>query len=235
MINRALHSISNRAGGFIEKFFPDNPSFHPSSETPDTLALRRLLGVDRAGDDYHLVAVLAAIEAYPEIQQQFDDRQRTYRLETYAKPAPQVGGGVFVPDAAGPAQIKLMATEVPVPEVLTLTYRQASLATLVYGQRRETVRVGQSGGTIYPEWPADLGISGGVTLTWEADAQLVVRAVPARFPFAVLAEELKRSGALRGLLVRQQLVEHFHLAPDPVKKVALAALALGLSNPAAYG
>ena len=234
MVNKILHSITNRAGGFMEVAFPDSAVFRPSAETQDSRQLRTLLGLDRKSDDYHLIAVLAAIEAYPEIFYAFEDTERTYRIENFTLPTPVVSGGTLVSDHLGVAQIKPVTTDVPVPDAMTLSYLGNTTGVIVYGTRRDVVRLTVSRGQVFPEWPADLGMSGGFTVTWNSSAVISIRTKPVRFPYAVLADRLRQDNAKNGFLMRHDLVEAFHFAEDPVKQVAIAALALGKSNPAVY-
>jgi hypothetical protein len=62
-----------------------------------------------------------------------------------------------------------------------------------------------------------------------------IYARPAVFPYQVMADALQAAGCKNGVLQQQGLLNNFHQAEDAQKKLAIVALALGLSNPAVYG
>ncbi len=235
MRNKILHSVTNRGRGFSTPEFLTNIDFHPSPETGATLALRKLLGLDQTVDDYHVIGMLAAIEGYPDVFREFQDGMRTYLLQNIITPAPVVTGGRFVTDVAGVPTLRLISTTVPVPEAVTLEYAGAGLAALVYGSRYELIRCRYVNGVVYPEWPVDLGVTGGLAMSWVATAKATIRARPPLFPYQKLALVLNVSDSKNEVLQRHGLLNNFHQAEDVQKKVAIVGLALGLSNPAVYG
>lgn len=235
MINRTLHAITNRAGGFMTASLRAEPAFHPSTETPTTQRLRALLGVDRTEDDYHVFAILTAIEACPDIRAAFRDPVRSYAPHDYRPANPVYSGGTPVADAAGDPQCRLKANETPVPTGFFLQFTDPGCGTVRYGRRTTVVPVTISEGRVYPQWPEFMGFSGGVQMSWEPGAVFSARARPVRFPYGVLAAALRADDAKNELLERHLLTAQFHRAPDEVRQVAVAALALGLSNSAVYG
>jgi hypothetical protein len=236
MINRTLHSLTNRAGGFNTPALPTNPSFHPATETLASRQLRALLGLSRTQDDYHLFAVLAAVEAFPSITDAFEDPVKSYTLEDYQTPAPAVIGATVIDDAKGAWSCAVSCNEVPVPDRFSFAYRDTGFGQLSYGKRREVLPVGLvSGNKVYPQWPADFGFNGGFGLTWTSGATATVVTWPSRFPYETLAEQLRTADCKNEFLRQQSLLDHFHLAPTALEKVAVTALALGRANTAVYG
>ncbi len=235
MINRTLHAITNRAQGFNTTTLIADPGFRAALETEVTRRLRAMLGLDITRDDYHVFAVLAAVASCPDIDESFQDPVRSYALGDYAPPAPRYSGGLAVPDAKGAPQCQLLPQDTPVPDRFTLTYVDQDFGAVQYGSSRVIVPVAVLDNLVYPRWPLSLGFSGGVQMTWGAGAQFTAQAYPFRFPYEVLAETLHQAPEKNALLEAHGLLDHFYLAPTAVKKVALVALALGLSNPAVYG
>ena len=235
MRNKILHSVTNRRGGFVTPSLLASTEFNPSPETSDSAELRRLLGLSYTGDDYHVLAVLAAVEAHPDVLRAFQDGLRSYRLQDFTPALPWVSGGVMVADVAGVPQLRPIATSAPIPAAIQLAYVSASAASLTYGARYELIPCRTSGANVFPSWPQDLGISGGVQTTWAPGAVVSVYARPAVFPYQMMADALQVAGCKNGFLQQQGLLNNFHQAEDAQKKLAVVALALGLSNPAVYG
>jgi hypothetical protein len=233
MINRTLHAITNRAM-FNSDTLLDS-SYSPHGETTASRQLRSLLGLDRTQDDYHVFAVLAAIEAYPDIVAAFEDPIRSYETSDYSPPAPVFSGGAPISDANGVYRCQLVVTEAPVPASFTFTWIDARFGALRYGNRREVLPVSVMSSFVYPEWPEQLGFSGGIDTTWASGAVFQVDAYPARFPYEVMAANLQNADCKNGFLLQHGLLDHFHFASTSMEKVAVTALALGLSNPVVYG
>ena len=235
MRNKILHSITNRRGGFVTPSLLASTEFNPSVETSDSAELRRLLGLDYTGDDYHVLALLACVEAHPAVLRAFQDGLRSYRVQDFTPPVPWVSGGVMVNDPAGVPQLRPIATSAPVPAAVVLDYVSASSAALTYGARYELITCRTAGANVFPSWPADLGISGGVQTTWAPGARVSVYARPVVFPYQMFADALQTSGSKNRFLQQQGLLNNFYQAADAQEKLAITALALGLSNPAVYG
>lgn len=234
MINRTLHAITNRAGGFNTRALPLVSEFRPSEETQASAQLRALLGLDRKQDDYHVFAALAAVESHPEIQTAFQDEVCTYQINDYINPTPRFSHAL-VDDALGVPRCALRPTEAPVPASFSLGYVDTGFGVLTYGARREIIPVDVVAPIVYPRWPAALGFNGGINITWEAGATFTGHAYPVNFPYDVMALRLREADCKNEFLLRHDLLNQFHQAPNAVKQVALTLLALGLSNPAAYG
>ncbi len=243
MINKTLHSITNRASGFVDPSFVTEASFVPMvcrtsnrSDTSDTSDIRHLLGLDIVGDDYHVRAILGAIAAHPKIFAGFEDGVCTWRAQDFVPAAPISPDGTIVAATPGGIRIALRATEVPVPAQVVVDYVAANNAKVTYGKRNTMVPTRTSGGSIYPEWPEWLDIQAGFTpvATWTTGSRFTITARPTRFPYSVLAATLRDNPHVGALLKSQGLIENFHLADDDVERVATVALALGLSNTAVY-
>jgi hypothetical protein len=236
MHNKILHSVTNRAGGFNTPGLLTSSEFHPSVETRASADLRHLMGLDYENDDYHVLAMLAAVEAHPDVFRAFQDGSRSYQVQDFPPPAPPVvSGGIMVSDAAGFARLQPVPDTCPVPPEVLLTYVSASAGGLSYGRRYEVLPCRVSDSTVFPTWPENLGISGGVYTTWSPGAQVRIYARPTSFPYQVMADTLQVASCKNVFLQQQGLLNHYYQAEDAQKKLAIVALALGLSNPAVYG
>jgi len=235
MRNKILHSITNRAGGFNTPSLLNSTEFHPSIETRESLELRRILGVTQTRDDYHVLAILAAVEAHPEVLRAFQDGVRSYRVQDFSAAQSALSAGVMVPDENGAPQLRPVPSSAPVPEAVVLSYVSATSAGLSYGSRYEVINVRVSGSNLLPSWPGDLGVSGGIQTAWGPGARVDIYARPAVFPYQAMAHTLQTAGCKNVFLQQQGLLNNFHQADDAQKKLAVMVLALGLSNPAVYG
>jgi hypothetical protein len=235
MRNKILHSVTNRTGGFKTPSLLTSTEFQPSVETVDSREVRRILGVDQTADDYHVLAMLAAVAAQPEVLRAFQDGVQSYRVQDFALVAPLVAGAVMVPDKDGAPTLAPVASTAPIPDHISIDFVSATAAAMTYGGRYELMPCYAVSGVLYPTWPVDLGITGGLQMPWSAGAHCDIYARPVLFPYQVMADTLQASSAKNIFLQSQGLLNNFYQAEDAQKKVALVALALGLSNSAVYG
>lgn len=234
MLNRALHLLTNRSR-FNSVYFVPDAAFVPCKETADSAEVRRLLGLDQETSDYHTRAVLGAVHGVPVIFDEFHDPVRTYRATDFDREPVVMLGAVWIFDETGAPEFSPVTTDVPAVGKLTLTAIDASRALLVYGSRSETLatRYAADAKQLYPQWPEDLGIVGGLQLvqTWTTGSKINITGYPARYPWKQVAESLRQSASARTLLQTANLVGHFHNADSSVEQVAVVALALAKTHP----
>lgn len=144
-------------------------------------------------------------------------------------------GAALVDGLFGPASVSLTSPCVPVPDRITITYLATGVVGIVYGPLSGVFAARLVGGTIYPEWPSWVGITGGLSKSfWEVGDQVAIVARPIQFPWDLMQQSLAQSTYLTTLLQQQNLLTNFGQAVDSIAAVAVATLALGLSNPAVY-
>lgn len=236
-MNEILLSITNRDTGFVSPGLKVVGGFVPGIETDSEYELRNLLGLRESDHEFCLKGVLMAIESYPEVRAAFGEKFRTYDLARLTRQSPTYNNGHIGPDRHGPATVIRVPEEWPTYFNITLKYNRPGIGIIAGGSRQEEVHVRQlSDGALEVEWPAWTGISGKI---WASDAfesgfVFSIEHEPASYPYKKTAEELEKSSALRDQLQRHGLTIPFYYAHNEVEKVAVAALALGLSNTSVY-
>ncbi len=234
MINQILHLVTNRAT-FASALFPDNPDFLPGKLTADATAVHRLLRLDVTTNDYYVVGAMAALYSFPELIEALPAETRTFALADFQRPRDSILGATPIPDHSGPFVMRRHAAEFPVLTSVRLTYVEAGYVRISLGSSAQVVPITAQGALLYPQWPAELGISGGLQLVgqaWDADCVVVITHIPVTFPYDVVAEMLRVNNPKNSLLLQFGLLEHYFIATTPMEKVATVLTALALSNPA---
>jgi hypothetical protein len=235
MLNRTLHLVSNRRD-FVSPFFFSDPDFKPAS-TPQADAVRKLLGLDVVDTDYHVRAVVFAVHGQPWIN--VNDPAVTYKPTDFTRDPVESIGASWIFDDHGAPFFNPVPVSAPIPAALRLEAITTSRARIVYGDIVEDVatRWLPDSKQLYPEWPASLGVSGGLKLDfeWGPEKWIQINGYPTRYPWAVVAAELDKSEHCHALLLTAGLMEHFKLADTALEKVAVTALALITTHPAYNG
>lgn len=235
MINKTLLSISNRDRFFDPDLIAD-PAFQPSAQSEAVKQLREVLKLDDNMSDYHLWAILLAVEAYPAIARAFSDPVKSYDIFRYSKPGVKVYGASLVNDTGGLPHVKLVCSQWPVPDRLVVTYKDEGSVLVAYGNQINTCAFREADGVLYVAWPAGLGISGGLQLngTWTAGSSVEIHARPVRFPYEQLVAAVEHWQRTFDVVEQAGLLNNFYLAENAVEKTAALALALGISNTSVY-
>lgn len=236
MINRTLLSISNRDRFFDPNLISD-PDFQPCAQSAETRQIRAELRLDDNMSDYHLWALLLAVEAYPAIARAFVDPVKSYDIFRYSNPVVKVYGATLVNDAAGFPVIKPVCSQWPVPDRFTVAYQDEGSAMVAYGSQTVSCPFREADGVLYVEWPATLGVTGGLQLdgVWTTGAVVEIHARPVRFPYDQLVTAVEHWQHTFDIVEKAGLLNNFYLAENAVEKTAVLALALGLSNTSVYG
>jgi hypothetical protein len=229
MINRILHTVTNRATGFVSPVFPKFADFVPRIMTGEALALLKFLQLDREDTDFFVVGILQAVDAFPCIRESFGPEIRTYDLSMFSLPTPELVNCQLVDGPLGPPSLRRIPEEFPTQSVVQLSYRADDVMHAELGDRIFDFPVRAAGTCLHPEWPEALGIKG--DLEWHAGFSAQINFWPTGFPYQALADALDAFAPKSALLSQSGLSSHYHLAFSAIEKVAITALALGLSNP----
>jgi len=231
MINRAIHILSNSAGPFDLFGLPVNPEFEPRLLSREQTSIRRLLMLDRG--DYYVNAFIAALAAYPDISQSFDDNQ-TFDIQ-YQRPfSVQMEGAEFLVDTNIKGRWLDTDRDLPLNLNYTISYATSSLVTIT-GVDRLNVYTSKYivSGTdpekvLHIEWPDQLPFSGPLRLkqTWTTGALVSIKVRPQNFPYASLVNRVLGNAYLTSRLHQLLLQEEFRASEDPVEKAAMIAVAL---------
>lgn len=231
MIDKILHSITNR-NLFASSGFRSVSGFVPVEASEAAQKVRRLVGLDVTAHDYYVQGALAAIDAYPDIREAFQEGDRSYALHEFKRPLDSWGGVGPVADRHGPFYARRVPQNFPVDFNVVLSYVDLNHVTILVDGVRHEVLCSVGGGILYPEWPG-IGISGGLKLVaqdWDPDFVGVVHHMPTSFPYPALAALLDLDTNKNELLLGAGLLEHYSGTREPLKKYALVLLALGKST-----
>jgi hypothetical protein len=232
MIDKILHAITNRRD-FSSPHLRAVSSFVPVTPSPAASAVMAALHLDDATSDYYVHAALATIDAYPDIREGFQEGDRSYRLRDFQRPVDTFLGVEPIADTQGPFNLRRRPAVFPVDFTLPLSYLDFShLGVRIDGQFH-AVACSSGSDALYPEWPEELGISGGLRLvgqSWGSAFQGSITHMPPHFPYAAVAALLEALPAKNELLLNAGLIEHYAAVRAPSARLATVLLALGLSN-----
>jgi hypothetical protein len=237
MINKILHTLSNRTI-FMSPVFPAISTFRPSELSEDTEAVRKLMGLDVSSHDYNLVGILQAVDAFPDILQEFGEGVRSYSLRDYKTPATSISGAELGPGAEGLPRIYRVGSEWPTFYEVTVSYLNATHVRVSGGEHNDPVPIlNAPAGDLHFAWPEWTGVTGVLTRlenSWSSGDIIRVPVWPVRFPYAQLATALKEDARAYAMRIAIGAEGPFFSARSPIEKVAISALALSRSHPQFY-
>ena len=233
MLNSVLHTITNRANDFASPMFNDRIDFIPAPLLPAAYEVLQLLRLDYKDNDFYIAGALGAIYAHPELLENFGAEHRTYSISDYQRAVDSMVGFSPIADVNGPFSIQRQALEFPVAFALPVYYVSDIAAGVQVGNDTFTVPCTRQGLSLFPAWPAALGISGGLLLEsdWAPGFSGLINHEPVRFPYDAIAALLDNSSAKNDLLLRTDLIEHYHKSRAAIEKVGTVLLALGYLHP----
>jgi hypothetical protein len=234
MLDLILHAVTNRANDFVSPVFSRVSTFHPVALDTDAQIVHDVLQLDFRQNDYYVVGLLQAIDAFPEIRQSFVEGQRASNISAWRRPPDTTAGGTLVANRIGPPNMRRLARTFPVSFQILLDYYQGDLR-IQDGGTTKLLPPNPIDNTLFPDWPENLGITGGFATTgWGSGWTGAINHVPVSFPWNAAVEALNSTTSTTTLLRRASLVETYFLAQSSFEKVAVAALALGLANTGVY-
>lgn len=243
MINKLLHALSNRTGPFEDPLLLSDPEFQPAVVTDTEQRLRASMMLNVLGTDYYLKAYLSAVAAYPDIHLLTNDDPTSYRLSDFPPRGVEISGGDWT---SNPNMVGFFTdpkpTSLPVDLNWSITYLDDRYVTIKGSDtgivRRTTFQPSKEdpNKTLRIDWPSDVPFQGPINLqqAWLPGASVVIQTAPSAFPYQAVVDRLRGNWWLIHLLAKQKFVDEYTTFPDPQRKVALACVALALSNPSVY-
>ena len=232
MIDKILHAITNRAN-FPSAGFMSVSGFAPATPSPAAAAVMQLLHLSDTQNDYYVQGALAAVDAFPEIREAFREGDRSYAVQEFQRPQDIFTGVSPAADLNGPFMLHRRPDTFPVDFAIPLTYLDPSTLQAGLDGTQISLPCSIGAGVIFPEWPLDSGISGGLALVgqnWGSSFQGNIQHMPTGFPYQAAVRALDANIDKNELLLHAGLIEHYTFARDAVEKFATVLLALGTAN-----
>lgn len=237
-MHEIIISLTNRSTGF----------FAPGLDIPDTVLqkqkpsaeadeVRSLLKLNQNDHPYYLKGILAAIFAYPEVHEGFDEKVRSYDISKTTRQPVTFIKGFLGSDRNGPPTVLVNPEKWPVFFSLSLKYKQDGYGQLEGGNTSEAIPVRKlNDGGLEVEWPTWSGVSGKVwpDSPFGPGFEFGIMFEPVSYPYKLVAELLRSSSANRKLVQKAGLTVPFFYAETAMEQVAVSALALGLNNATVY-
>ena len=232
MINRVIHILSNRSGPFDLFDLPRNEAFVPRRLSSAQTLIRKLLYLDKG--DYYINALLAALQAYPDIANFIQDNVQSFDLTTRRPDPVHIEGGAFLVDKNLQGRWLDNDHKLPLNLTYTITFVSESLVTIRSEDRGEQVTVGATTigtdpeKTLRVDWPSSVPFSGPIKLsqTWTTGSRLLIHVQPRNFPYDAYVARVKGNPYVNQQLHRLLLQEEFFSAEDAVERAAILALCL---------
>jgi hypothetical protein len=242
MYNKVLKSITNRNKGFVSPIFKGNDDFSPEIEVSEQARkLRGILGLDIEDTDFYLVSALGCIESTLQIHRLFEEEVQTYDLLDYKCPLETLTDDFsLLPNNSGEIYFSPKSLEFPVAHSIHFKAHSNRTITFTYGSYTWKVpfRSRQTDHTvIFPEWPEELNIKGGIGRDYVGTDPYVgfegdFLFCPRDYPFTTIIENIKKESL--EFITNQGLVRQFYNARSNSEKIAVACWALGKTNTAVY-
>lgn len=232
MINRSIHVLSNQAGPFDLFNLPRNPDFVPRRLTKAQSLVRSLLYLDRG--DYYINALLAALQAYPDIEAFIQDNVKSFDPSRRRPSSVQIEGAEFFVDKNIRGLWLDNDQQLPVNLTYTVDYKTSSLVTVRSEDRGDVATVHYTtAGTdptkiIHINWTDGLPFSGPLRLSqiWTTGSRVVIKVQPSKFPYADLVSRVLGNPYINERMHRLLLQEEFFASEDPIERAAMLALAI---------
>lgn len=231
MIDTILHAITNR-NDFASPLFASVSGFSPIQPTAAAQAVMSLLQLDYTQHDYYVHAALTTVDAYPEIREAFREGDRSFEPWEFQRTRDSFKGFKPIADAQGPFIAARIPKVFPVDCNIGLAYLDANQLGVTVDGQQFTVPCSVREDALFPIWPADMGVSGGLQLTstWDPAWRGGIYHMPIAYPFAAVAALLDADSNKNELLLRAGLIEHYTMARTASEKLATVLLALGTAN-----
>lgn len=243
MKNKLLHALSNRKGPFGHALLPGDPMFAPATFSADEDDFRKKLFLDVTDTPYYLMAYVALLHAFPDLERKLTDFSITYRPEYFFPRGVSIDGADMVssPNASG-----LFTDPVSTSLPVNLTYTIARIApsrVLISAKENGTsvtasctVAMEDPNMILHVDWPEGIPFSGPLRLkqTWAEGTTVTITVMPSRFPYKLLVTKIARHKHLSQLLLDYQMIDTFNGSVDYMERLAIVLTMLALSNPAVY-
>ena len=230
MYNSVLHLLTNRTTGFTSSIFPSVSEYTPHTESSDEAYLRTFLKLRQGDPEFYLVALLAAIKSFPEIEEEFKEDECTYYLNDYRRTEFTTTNGLLVSRFGVEASLLYKPSDYPVPLTTTVKYYDGSEVTVARGRksRRVPYRI-RTGNYLHVDWPAEIGITGLVDLlgnTWGDGLTITFTHAPDVFPYDALANAAIGNNRIFKFLDDLGTLKMFNAAQSPIEKGAILGLSI---------
>lgn len=229
-INKTVHAITNR-NSFVDDFFVSGPSVYSiQEETFSFTSIKKLLKLDDDSTNYYVFSILSLIESFEYLRERFNDTNKSYEISDFKPQKSFIEFADPVKDEFGNLGFNYDNLEYPLTFTYDLVYETNNSAKL----NGRSVKVKQSGNVIFVEWPENFVYTGGLKLQnpWDGATQVRIQFYPKQYPVSKVMEQLNNNFNKESLLQESNLLEEYVLSPNSFEKIAIAATALGLSNPA---
>jgi len=237
MTNSILLAVTNRDTGFLSPELQIFQSFKPSRESKDEKGVRELLGLKDTTTDYFVKGVLGTVDAFPAVRTRFNESERSYDMTRLIRATDVITGGKLVPDTDGFPQVLRNPSEWPAVQTMVFQYLDSTTLSLDIGSVRHYAKYfPDTTGTLVVDWPAVSGVRGNLLpdAAIEAGYELVIDHEPVRYPHNLVKTKLENSTCFLNIIKNQGLNKAWYASDSAAEQVAVAALALGLSNKAVY-
>lgn len=236
MYNSVLHLLTNRVTGFSSSLFPAVSAYVPHSESTGEAYLRTFLKLRQNDPEFYLIALLAAVKSFPEIETEFKESGCTFRLGDYRRTEFYVNNGRLVSGFGLEASLLYKPREYPAPAATTVKYYDSQEVTITRGRAsyRAQYQI-RTGNLLDVSWPAELGITGLVDVmgnTWGPGVPITFTHVPDIFPYDALALAANKNNKVFKHLDDVGTLKMFNAAQSPIEKAAI--LGLSVSTPWNY-
>lgn len=231
-MNEILRGVTNRETGFASAAFPVNSTWQPGVESAEAAACRKLLHLQQGQPDWYTVGALSTLYSFPDYLDMIGERERTYELAAYVRPANVYMGGSLYPTPKGPPIVKRVPSEWPVQFRITLQYESDSTGLVSWGISSQSIRVRHLGDRTIPDWLPPVGISGEVlrNTPWASGYVFEILHEPAYYPHVVVAGRLSQHAPTLELLRRASLSGAFHGARSSAERLAIVLTALAIDQ-----
>ena len=235
MRDSVLHLLTNRASNFGSPIFPRYSDYTPHEETEVETIIRDLLYLRPTAGAYHLIGLLAAVYAFPEVYQEFKESDRTYDLADYTKSPTVMVGGKFAGSPQRILTFNRIPIEFPVSFDMSIAYKDPLEVRILAGNTNFDVPFFVRNNKLDIQWPVETGITGlldpdgGV---WAQGSIITINHEPGCYPYKILADILLKNSTAIQYLNSVGLLKNFFSAQSSIEKVAIMALAI--SNPSLY-
>lgn len=186
--------------------------------------LRQSLMLARKDTDYYLTWYLRMMDTHPDLLQMLGQLERTYLLSEAPVSMYTSSNGTLKSAGGAPPSVNTRAEAWPAPETTTITLNDRSVS-IQRGAYSAQASYRQSGAAVYPDWPADCGISG--RLEWTDTAQPFILHHMPHVPPAVVRRFMADSPTMLKLLTRYNLQQSFDETLDASRAVVLGLVTLG--------
>lgn len=236
MYNTVLHLLTNRITGFVSNIFPTVSVYTPHTESIDEAYLRSFLKLRQGDPEYYVVAMLAAIKSFPEIEAEFKEDACTYDLNDYRRSEFSVTNGTLVSAFEVEASVAYAPSEFPAPTTTKVTYYDNSEVRIVRGRTSYLAPYQiRTGNLLRIDWPAAIGISGIIDLlgnTWGPGIPITFTHAPDIFPYGAMADAAIKDNRIFQHMATVSTLKMFNAAQSSIEQGAI--LGLSVSTPWNY-